>query len=565
MRRVIRTAVLWLVGGAVLAASPAWAKNEGQEDLDKATEAKLTVKTVTDLAEVIRLCDSAIKKGLDEDNTVFAKRLLASSLIQRGEFITKSIFDTNASPDAHWPQYRRLALEDLERAVKLDPSQPEAYYRIAQLNLLPGGKEKRVQEAIAEAVKLSPKDGPLRARIFTFRSTLEKDPKQRLADLEEAVRAAPNDLNALRARAMAYADLDKLEQALADLDAALKLDSDHAPTYEAKAMILARLKRYDEAVAAADQARQVDPKALAPLVQRARVQAMRSDLKAALKDLNEAAKMDPNNPAILLLRASVHHELKEHDKALADINKVLELKPGFDMAIRLRAGVLAGTHQLKGAIADMETLLKAAPDDMDLRSQLAVLYMAAREHQKAIDLFSEVIKKDPKEGTAWRGRADTLLGIGKHAEAIADYEQAVKLLPSDSGILNNYSWVLSTTPVDKLRNGKRALELALDACRVTEYKQPHILSTLAAAYAEMGDFKTAMEWSQKAVNLAKPETKMGKALAKELESYRAGKPIREQKTGNEPEDDDDSDSAASPATPAKDNAKDKKPAKPAKK
>ena len=64
--------------------------------------------------------------------------------------------------------------------------------------------------------------------------------------------------------------------------------------------------------------------------------------------------------------------------------------------------------------------------------------------------------------------------------------------------------------------------MAKKACDETEYKQAHILSTLAAGYAEMGDFATAVEWSKKALDLG---DEMQKAdLAKELESYEASKP-----------------------------------------
>ena len=93
------------------------------------------------------------------------------------------------------------------------------------------------------------------------------------------------------------------------------------------------------------------------------------------------------------------------------------------------------------------------------------------------------------------------MSLGKQAEAIADYEAALKLEPKNSGVLNNLAWVLATSPDDKLRNGKRAIELAKQACEVTEYKQAHILSTLAAGYAETGDFDTAINWSKKAVEL----------------------------------------------------------------
>jgi tetratricopeptide (TPR) repeat protein len=116
------------------------------------------------------------------------------------------------------------------------------------------------------------------------------------------------------------------------------------------------------------------------------------------------------------------------------------------------------------------------------------------------------------------------LNQGKQAEAIADYEEAVKVDGKNSGVLNNLAWVLATSPEDNLRNGQRAIELAKQACDVTEYKQAHVLSTLAASYAESGDFDTAITWSKKAVENGGEELKA--QLSKELEIYEEKKPWR---------------------------------------
>ena len=64
--------------------------------------------------------------------------------------------------------------------------------------------------------------------------------------------------------------------------------------------------------------------------------------------------------------------------------------------------------------------------------------------------------------------------------------------------------------------------------------RPHILSTLAAAYAEIGDFENAVKWSTKSVNLGKEEEhEQQEQLEKELESYKASKPWREKQETEE--------------------------------
>ena len=153
-----------------------------------------------------------------------------------------------------------------------------------------------------------------------------------------------------------------------------------------------------------------------------------------------------------------------------------------------------------------------------------------------MDIFTKILAEDDEDFFARQARADTLLSIGKHAEAIADFEILLKQEPEDDSILNNFAWVLATSPDDKLRDGQRAIKLATKACEVTEYKKAHILSTLAAAYAETGDFETAVKWSGKAVELGVKEKEVDDQLKKELESYQQKKPWRERQTIEEKAD-----------------------------
>ena len=488
------------------AAGPVWAANEGQEDLDKAADVKLNAVTISDLSEVIRLSESALKKGLDKANVDFANKLLASTLLQRARETTKHLQADVGSADS-FRQKREFAVSDLEKAVKLAPKQAEAYLLIAQLNLvaqlngLPGGDVKQARAAVDKALELGLDEPPAHAKALLLRADLEEQPEKKMADLNEAVRLAPGDAAAIRARGLLEADLNQLEAALADLKKAIELAPDDGPSYEAEAIVLARLKKYDQALAALDKARQLNPDSVMPLLHRARVHASASKLDDALADINQAVAMAPSNVTLLMFRASLYQEKGEKDKALADVDRILKLNPGLPLAVRTRALLLADSQRIDEAIGELEKLRKLDPKDTLTLRQLAALYSVQKKTAKAIEAYTAVLSVDPNAWWALCGRGDAYLNIGQQAEAIADYEKALKFQPKEESILNNLAWILATSPDAKLRNGRRAIELATLACQVTEYKRAYILSTLAAAYAETGDFRSAVKWSTKAVQL----------------------------------------------------------------
>jgi hypothetical protein len=88
---------------------------------------------------------------------------------------------------------------------------------------------------------------------------------------------------------------------------------------------------------------------------------------------------------------------------------------------------------------------------------------------------------------------------------------------------------LATHSDGTVRDGKEAFRLAEQACRLTKYRQAQFVSTLAAAYAELGQFDKAVETTQIAANLAQARglTSMIPILEKLRDLYRSGAPYRE--------------------------------------
>ena len=223
----------------------------------------------------------------------------------------------------------------------------------------------------------------------------------------------------------------------------------------------------------------------------------------------------------------MHFQAGDKKAAKADLDEALKDNVNLQARREWRAELSASAGDYPQAIADFEELRKSTPKNPDLLSRLGMLYNANKQPRKAIEDYDDALAIHPEHFLALRGEGDAYLNVGKHAEAVKDYEAALKLKPDDAELLNNFAWVLATSPDDDVRDGKKAIELGNKAATATDFKQAHILSTLAAGYAESGDFEKAREWSKKAVDLGSDDAETNAQLKKELASYENKKPWRE--------------------------------------
>lgn len=150
------------------------------------------------------------------------------------------------------------------------------------------------------------------------------------------------------------------------------------------------------------------------------------------------------------------------------------------------------------AIEDFKRLIRNHPKSRVLRLQLAECLRLDHAPAQGIDVVTKVLEEDPKDQVALEIRATLYLNMTRELEAKSDLEKLLQLGSRNPQTFHQLAFLLAASSQDELRDGPRALELAKQACKASDYKNPVYLKTLAIAYAEVGEFEQARMWGSEA-------------------------------------------------------------------
>jgi tetratricopeptide (TPR) repeat protein len=153
-----------------------------------------------------------------------------------------------------------------------------------------------------------------------------------------------------------------------------------------------------------------------------------------------------------------------------------------------------------------------------------------KRFDEALALLNRAIEEQPDSVPAYLARASLAESQENDRDAIADYQDALRVDADCESAHRNLAWLLATSTQDDIRNGPQALEHAERALSLRETKTVAALEALAAALAECGQFDKAVEHQQRAARLAPAKSD----IRDRLEVYRDGKPYRRGQQPKEP-------------------------------
>jgi tetratricopeptide (TPR) repeat protein len=251
-----------------------------------------------------------------------------------------------------------------------------------------------------------------------------------------------------------------------------------------------------------------------------------------------ALAVTENNDVALTNLGNAFLDRGQLDEALTYLHSALAIRSGskdqhYNLSLAIIhdtiGNVLARIGRVDEALDHFRQAVDLRPDFPDAHYNLGMVLFRKGDLDGAIAQWRITLSLHPDDPGTNTSLANALVEKGLFREAVAHYQVTLQSEPDSELPLNNLAWVLSAAPDDSVRNGAAAVELALHLNQVTHDSNPFFIRTLAAAYAEAGQFEKAIETGQTASGLAHAQAQheLAGKIEEETGRYRQHLPFRD--------------------------------------
>ncbi len=278
---------------------------------------------------------------------------------------------------------------------------------------------------------------------------------------------------------------------------AIELDPSLTDTRIKLGNALARAELFEAAIASYGAVLAAHPDNTAALLKQAAAM-MNLDRDAeAMPLLEKLIALEPDHSEAMVRLAALLERRGEIDRAIEVYRAASRLDLGLPEAVPVRfqlANSLRRRGALEEALAEYRWIVEANHEFIPgLAARAKLLGQLGRFEQSAA-AHAEWLARDPSALAARVGEVTALTFGGRHLEAKRRLEAGIVELAENLVLKDILARHLAACPDHSVRDGSRAVELALEVYQ--QVPSAESIETLAMAYAEAERFEEAIEWQQ---------------------------------------------------------------------
>jgi tetratricopeptide (TPR) repeat protein len=249
----------------------------------------------------------------------------------------------------------------------------------------------------------------------------------------------------------------------------------------------------------------------------------------AIKEAERGIELDSND-SVAHLRLAIVVKRSDPMRAMFEARRAVELGRENVSAYQLLVNCLLELRRYNEAMEVAREWLAEAPYDEGAHSNLAVAASEAGDSKLAARQLGYVMMLRPGSEQPYAKLHQLLLSLIKASDGLERLRAIAADAPDSPRMLDEIAWLLATYPDSKSRDGTEAVRLAERACALSDRRVPAFLDTLAAAYAEAGDFPRAVAAGEEALNRGRATDDVDAVKLSEniLASLRANLPYRQE-------------------------------------
>lgn len=196
--------------------------------------------------------------------------------------------------------------------------------------------------------------------------------------------------------------------------------------------------------------------------------------------------------------------------------------------------VFLGQGRVDEAISLLQAAVDLRPDNSPAHENLAKALLQKGEVANALIHYQKLLELQPDNIEVHNIVGTVLVQQRRVRDGVEEWQKVLVIQPDNGNALSNLAWIYATSPDDSLRDGPKAVQLAEQAMQISGRRIPIIFRTLAAAYAENGQFSEAIQTAQEAFELASRQgnSTLAAELQRNIVLYQERQPLRDSSLTN---------------------------------